>query len=101
MFSVYYVTGIVTMSQALLAIQNILQNSNIFDISRETVLFMPFGDNKSDTVFRFSTRFSELSLEPGDPTRKIDQSDSFLSTNVKKSQKTNKTTCIPFQKLAE
>ena len=34
------------MSQALLAIQNILQNSNIFSRSRETVLFMPFGDKK-------------------------------------------------------
>ena len=32
------------MSLALLAIQNILQNSNIFDRSRETVLFTPFGD---------------------------------------------------------
>ena len=32
------------MSQALLAIQNILQNSNIFNRSRETVLFTPFGD---------------------------------------------------------
>ena len=34
------------MSEALLAIQNILQNSNIFDRSRETVLFTPFGDKK-------------------------------------------------------
>ena len=34
------------MSQPLLAIQNILQNSNIFDKSRETVLFTPFGDKK-------------------------------------------------------
>ena len=34
------------MSQALLAIQNILQNSNIFNRSRETILFMPFGDEK-------------------------------------------------------
>ena len=34
------------MSQALLAIQNILQNSNIFNGSRETVLFMPFSDKK-------------------------------------------------------
>ena len=34
------------MSLALLAIQNILQNSNIFDRSQETVLFTPFGDGK-------------------------------------------------------
>ena len=34
------------MSQALLAIQNILQNSNIFDRSREAVVLMPFGDKK-------------------------------------------------------
>ena len=34
------------MSQALLAFQNILQNSNIFNRSRETVIFMPFGDKK-------------------------------------------------------
>ena len=34
------------MSQALLAIQNISQKSNIFDRSRETVLFTPFGDKK-------------------------------------------------------
>ena len=33
------------MSQAL-AIQNILQSSNIFNRSRETVLFAPFGDEK-------------------------------------------------------
>ena len=35
-----------TMSQALLAIQNILQNSNIFIGSRETVLITPFGKKK-------------------------------------------------------
>ena len=34
------------MSQAMLVIQNILQNSDVFDRSRETVLFMPFGDKK-------------------------------------------------------
>ena len=34
------------MSQALVAIQNILQNSNIFNRSQETVLVMPFGDKK-------------------------------------------------------
>ena len=34
------------MSHALLAIQNILQNSNIFIGSRETVLFTPFGGKK-------------------------------------------------------
>ena len=34
------------MSQALLAIKNILQNSNIFNRFRETVLVMPFGDEK-------------------------------------------------------
>ena len=34
------------MSQALLAFWNILQNSNIFNRSRETVLVMPFGDEK-------------------------------------------------------
>ena len=34
------------MSHALLAIQNILQNSNIFILSREAVLFTPFGKKK-------------------------------------------------------
>ena len=34
------------MLQALLAIWNILQSSNIFYRSRETVLFTPFGDKK-------------------------------------------------------
>ena len=34
------------MSQALLAIQNILQKSNIFNRYRETVLFKPFVDKK-------------------------------------------------------
>ena len=34
------------MSHALLAIQNILQNSNIFIGSRETVLFTPVGSKK-------------------------------------------------------
>ena len=34
------------MSQALLAIHNILQNSKIFDRSRETLLFTPFDDKK-------------------------------------------------------
>ena len=41
------------MSHALLAIQNILQNSNIFIGSRETVLFTPFGSKKA-------TQFSGL-----------------------------------------
>ena len=40
------------MSHALLAIQNILQNLNIFYRSRETVLFMRFGDKK---VTQFSS----------------------------------------------
>ena len=39
------------MSQTLLAIQNILQNSNIFYRSRETVFYAPFGDK---TVTQFS-----------------------------------------------
>ena len=34
------------MSHALLAIQNILQNSDIFNRSPETVLFTPFSDTK-------------------------------------------------------
>ena len=34
------------MSHALLAIRNILQNLNIFILSRETVLFTPFGKKK-------------------------------------------------------
>ena len=38
------------MSHALLAIQNILPNSNIFIGSRETVLFMPFGKKKVTQV---------------------------------------------------
>ena len=41
------------MSHALLAIQNILQNSNIFIGSRETVLFTPVGSKK---VTQFSGR---------------------------------------------
>ena len=49
------------MSQALLDIQNISQNSNLFDRSRETVLFTPFGGKR---VTRFSDfqifHFSEL-----------------------------------------
>ena len=39
------------MSQALLDIQSILQNTNIFCRSRETVPFTPFGDKK---VLQFS-----------------------------------------------
>ena len=34
------------MSQALLAIQNILQNSDIFNRFQETVLSVPFDDKK-------------------------------------------------------
>ena len=34
------------MLHALLAIQNILQNSNIFNRSQETVHFTPFSDKK-------------------------------------------------------
>ena len=34
------------MSHTLLTIQNILQNSNIFILSRETVLFTHFGKKK-------------------------------------------------------
>ena len=34
------------MSHALVAIQNTLQNSNIFIRSRETVIFTPFGKKK-------------------------------------------------------
>ena len=41
------------MSHALLAIQNILQNLNIFIGSRETVLFTPVGSKKV-------TQFSDL-----------------------------------------
>ena len=40
-----------TVSQALLVIQNILQNSDIFNRSQKTVLFTPFGDKQSDTQF--------------------------------------------------
>ena len=43
------------MSHALLAIQNILQNSNIFIGCRETVLITPFGKKKV-------TQFSGLLL---------------------------------------
>ena len=43
------------MSQALLAIQNILQNSNIFNRSRQTILFTPFSDKKV-------TQFSDFLL---------------------------------------
>ena len=49
------------MSQVLLAIQNILQNSKIFDRSRKTVLFMPFGDKKVTQFLGFlSTSVSYL-----------------------------------------
>ena len=41
------------MSQTLLAIWNILQNSNIFNRSRETVLFTPFGGKKVTQISRF------------------------------------------------
>ena len=34
------------MSQALLAIQNTLKNSNIWNRSQEIVLFAPIGDRK-------------------------------------------------------
>ena len=54
------------MSQALLAIQNILQNSNIFDRSRKTVVFTPFCDKKV-------TQFSDFP-----PT-----SASYLNTHLK------------------
>ena len=47
------------MLQALLAIQNILKNTNIFNKSREIVFFMTFGDKKV-TIFRFSAHVSEL-----------------------------------------
>ena len=42
------------MSHALLAIRNILQNSNIFILSRETVLFTPFGEKKVTQLSGFS-----------------------------------------------
>ena len=48
------------MSQALLAIQNILDNSNAFNRSRGIALFRPFGDQKVTQIFRFSAHFSEL-----------------------------------------
>ena len=35
-----------TIVQLLLAIQNVLQNPNIFNRSRETPLYMPFGVQK-------------------------------------------------------
>ena len=53
------------MWQALLAIQNILQNSNIFNRSGEKVLFTPFDDKK---VTQFSgflpTSVSYLKVRP-------------------------------------
>ena len=50
--------------QALLAIQNILQNSNIFDRSRETVLFTSFGDKKVTQFSGFlSTSVSYLKVD--------------------------------------
>ena len=54
------------MSLALLAIQNILQNSDFFDISRETVLFTPFGDKKVTQFSGFPpTSVSCLNLKSG------------------------------------
>ena len=56
------------MSHALLAVQNILQNSNIFIGSRETVLFTSFGKKK---VTQFSglppTSVSYLKFRHNDP----------------------------------
>ena len=52
------------MSHALLAIQNILQNSNIFILSRETVLFKPFGKKKV-TQFSGFPPISVSYLKPG------------------------------------
>ena len=48
------------MSQALLAIQNISQNSNIINRSLETVLFTPFGDKKWHN-FQVSVSYLKLS----------------------------------------
>ena len=54
------------MSQALLAIHNILQNSNIFDRSRETLLFKPFGDRKLTQFSGFRpTSVSHLKVADG------------------------------------
>ena len=52
------------MSHALLAIQNVLQNSNIFIGSRETVLFTPFGSKKV-TQFSGLPPTSVSYLKPG------------------------------------
>ena len=63
------------MSQALLAIQNILQNSNIFNRSQETVLVMPFGDKKV-TQFSGFLRPTSVSYLKG-PMHRIDNT--FIS----------------------
>ena len=48
------------MSKELLAIQNILKNSNIFNRSRETVLFTLFVDKKVTQFQVFHPLQSEL-----------------------------------------
>ena len=51
------------MSQTLLAMYNILQNPNIFNRSRETVLSIPFGDEKVTQFLGFPpTSVSHLKL---------------------------------------
>ena len=50
------------MSLALLAIQNILQNSNIFNRSRETVHITPFSDKLSTSVSYLKTWRNWLTL---------------------------------------
>ena len=48
-----------TTSQTLLAVQNILQNPNIFNTSHETLLFVPPGD-QNVTIFVLHAGSSDL-----------------------------------------
>ena len=72
------------MSHALLAIQNILQNSNIFIGSRETVLFTPVGSKK---VIQFSglpsTSVSYLKVNRQRPTFVMRRSELKIPTLAK------------------
>ena len=64
------------MSLALLGFQNMLQNSNIFDRSQETVLFTHFGDRKV-------TQFSDFLPTSGSYLNKDASKDTLTVARVK------------------
>ena len=74
------------MSQALLAIQNILQNSNMFNRSRETVHFTPFGEKKVKQFSSFlptSVSYLNPSFTKGEEDRADPPNDFFFITFAK------------------